>query len=92
MSYLRNNAVVAAIFLAIGGLMVFVPLPDGLGFLTVFILAAMLASFFVASLLAIPDKYQDEVLVTALCCLSSMALSGFVVLATLTMAASHGCL
>jgi hypothetical protein len=92
MRYLRNSAIVTAIFLAIGGLTVFVPLPDGWGFLPIFILVAMLASFFVASFLAIPEKYTDSILAATLCFISSVALSVFVVLATMTMVvAVHGC-
>ena len=93
MNYLRNNTIVASIFLAIGGVTVFVPVPEGMSYLPIFILLAMLASFYAASFLAIPEKYTDSILAATLCFISSVALSVFVVLATMTMVvAVHGCL
>ena len=92
MKYLRNNIIVAAVFLAVGGTTVFVPLPEDKGLTTPFILLGMLACFFVASFLAIPEKYSDSILAVTLCLLSSVVLSVFVVLATMTMVVSvHGC-
>lgn len=93
MQYLRNNAIVAAVFLAIGALTVFIPLPPGWDALPVVILLTMLASFRGASLLAVPPRYADSFVAMALCFGSSVVLSGCVVLTTMAMVvAVHGCL
>ena len=102
MEYLRNNTIVAAIFLVIGAVTVFVPFPEDWLFqffwylFSIFYLIGMFAGFLTASWLAIPEKYKHSflalILSLTLCFISSVALSVFVMLATMTMAESHGIL